>query len=133
MPTVAKENGELPVVMHFFLYVLIVLCEPANSALSRKKNFVKDLMLFCVGCPVRVLGRRVSRGVGLYPGRPQGHRKRHRDDQDDAAHQGPAAQAHTHSQESSREGPGELHRSGGTNCRQRYVEKEVFFFRARFS
>jgi hypothetical protein len=119
----------------FLLYyvLLLFLCEPANCALSRKgRIFVKGLMLFCVGCPVRVPGRRVSRGVGLYPGRPQGHRQRHRDDQDDAAHQGPAAQAHTHSQESSRKGPGELHRSGGTNRRQRYVEKE-FFFRGLFS
>jgi hypothetical protein len=117
-----------------FCIYLLFLCESAYSVLSRKgKIFVKRLDVIFVGCPVRVPGRRVPRGVGLYPGRPQGHRKRHRDDQDDAAHQGPAAQAHAHSQESSREGPGELHRSGGTNRRQRYFEKEGFFFLARFS
>lgn len=44
------------------------------------------------GRPLRVPGRGVPRGPGLHPRRTQGHRQRHRHDQDEPAHQRLAAQ-----------------------------------------
>ena len=61
----------------------------------------------------------VPRGAGQHPRRPEGDCERDRHDQDDPAHQGPAAAPHADPQEQAREGAGELYRPRGSNRRQR--------------
>ena len=54
--------------------------------------------------PVRVPGRGVSRGVGINLGGSESYSQRYWYDQDDSAHQGPAASTYSYFEESSREG-----------------------------
>ena len=71
------------------------------------------------GGPVRVPGRGISRGAGFHPGGTEGNRERDRYDEDDPANQRPVASADPDPEEQAREGAGELHRSSGSDRRQR--------------
>lgn len=70
------------------------------------KTFVLESFLCCP--PLTIYGQHFQPPIPLFS---------YRNAQDDSSNQGPASQAYSHPEEQTREGAGELHRSGWEDCR----------------